>query len=136
VMAPAPQVSGLFTIQTSVGEYSETCLSSQRTFALCLKLAGATAGVELEVEQLSQCSVRSRSPPAGVTHGMLDQADVQFGHRRWTQGQLYEAQLTPVRLGGPAAPTTASLKRELTVPTEANGQVRVLNIFRRVEFGR
>ncbi len=56
MMAPAPQVSGPFTIQTSIGKYSETCLSPRRTFALYLKLAGATTGDAMEVEQLSQCS--------------------------------------------------------------------------------
>lgn len=59
-MAPGPQVSGPFTIQTSIGEYSESCLSPRWTLVLDLELAGATAGDEMEVEQLSRCSGWSR----------------------------------------------------------------------------
>lgn len=36
MMAPAPQVSGPFTIQTPSGKYSETCLGPRTTFALYL----------------------------------------------------------------------------------------------------
>lgn len=63
MMAPASQVSGPFTIQTSIGKYSETRLRRRRVFALQFKLAGATTGDGMEVEQLSQCSgcCRSRS---------------------------------------------------------------------------
>lgn len=60
-MAPAPQVSGPFTIQTSIGKYGETCLRRLSVFALQLKLAGATTGDGMEVEQLSQCSDRAGS---------------------------------------------------------------------------
>ena len=61
-MAPAPQVSGPFTIQTSVGKYSETCLGPRRTFALYLKLADASTVEEMEVQHLSQCSGCGPSP--------------------------------------------------------------------------
>lgn len=60
--APAPQVPGPFNFQTSIGKYSETCLGSRRTFALCLRLAGATTGDAREVEQPSQCMQRDRPP--------------------------------------------------------------------------
>lgn len=68
MMAPAPQVPGPFSIQPSIGRYSETRLSPRRTFALHLGLAGATAGDEMEVERLSQCSgCRPSLPTARLT---------------------------------------------------------------------
>lgn len=39
-MGPAPQVSDPFTIETSIGKYSDTRLSLRGTFALYLKLTG------------------------------------------------------------------------------------------------
>jgi len=55
-MVPTPKASGLFTIKTSIGKCSETCLGPRRTFEPYLKPAGATTADEMEVEQLSQCS--------------------------------------------------------------------------------
>jgi hypothetical protein len=39
---------------------------------------------------------REESVAAGErTHGKRHQADIRFGHRRWTERQLYEVKLTP-----------------------------------------
>jgi len=51
------------------------------------------------------------------THGERHQADVRFGHWRWTERQLYEVQLTPDIDWG------VSLHRRL-LPCRANWRYR------------
>ena len=88
-MAPAPQVSGPFTIQASIGKYRETRPRRRRVFALQLKLAGATTGDGMEVEQLSQGSGCCRPPPrAELTLSAINQSLEHSDQGRTKDGYL------------------------------------------------
>lgn len=100
MMAPASQVSGPFTIQASIGKYRETRPRRRRVFALQLKLAGATTGDGMEVEQLSQGSGCCRPPPrAELTLSAIDQPLEHSDQGRTKDGHLREAAVDLAHVG-------------------------------------
>lgn len=93
ILMPSQMPSGMWHQAVAVVVSLWTCsLSPAALLAAGLFLVLQTLGLRRATAAMR----REESVAAGErTHGKRHQADIRFGHRRWTERQLYEVKLTP-----------------------------------------